>query len=682
MKSSASAQRWKLLSSSILSTCKSKETLVCEFPNYELIHFDKLYDLSEEESPTEFECASWYRVRLIDFPRISFKIRILNKKTTLRDITGFNNTGNVRLWPSEIILTRYLLENPWLYRKKSVLELGGGMTSLAGICIAHNYGHDKPKSVHCSDGNEESVKNIQKIIEINNISCNKSSLTQQVELTSGCLRWDIEEKGEGDKCYDLIVCSDCLFFKAGRKELAEFIVHKLNPGGGRAIIFAPPRNDTLKEFVQSLQMFSSIKTTLGYSQSEDASIPNLYPNLRICFKETWNKEGVVRGLWCLSKMGSKNSFLAAFWSSFVLCPTELVKCRLQAMREVSSLKGLPPPNVGPFLITKKILKQDGLPGLFRGLTPTFMREMPGYFAFFYAYELSREIMRPIGKTKDEIGPAKTILAGGIAGMTLWSLIFPADVIKSRLQVSGATTPMYQMLITIIRNEGALALYNGLLPTLIRTFPASGFIMENPFCATNEGFSSSALGTKDYWDEFYQLERKNYLSHGDEGEIWFGEDSLNRACQWMEENMPDPNTDILDVGSANGATSIELRLNHGFNNITGEGCSNLKFEVRDLCADTLDPGDSVLRPNHFGAIFDKGTYDAISLCPKDATTLRNNYIKNLSRLLSDEGYLVLTSCNWTESELRDHFKPYFEFEHIIPTVSFQFGENEEERDKNN
>ncbi|XP_040571834.1 mitochondrial ornithine transporter 1 [Lepeophtheirus salmonis] len=244
------------------------------------------------------------------------------------------------------------------------------------------------------------------------------------------------------------------------------------------------------------------------------AFPNLYPNLRICFKETWNKEGVVRGLyagtvpslaanvaensvlfaaygvcqkWVAKTVGRSKvedltifhngtaGFLAAFWSSFVLCPTELVKCRLQAMREVSSLKGLPPPNVGPFLITKKILKQDGLPGLFRGLTPTFMREMPGYFAFFYAYELSREIMRPIGKTKDEIGPAKTILAGGIAGMTLWSLIFPADVIKSRLQVSGATTPMYQMLITIIRNEGALALYNGLLPTLIRTFPASGVL---------------------------------------------------------------------------------------------------------------------------------------------------------------------------------------------------------------
>jgi solute carrier family 25 ornithine transporter 2/15 len=39
-----------------------------------------------------------------------------------------------------------------------------------------------------------------------------------------------------------------------------------------------------------------------------------------------------------------------------------------------------------------------------------------------------------GKTKDEIGPLRTIISGGIAGMTLWTIIFPADVIKSRQQV--------------------------------------------------------------------------------------------------------------------------------------------------------------------------------------------------------------------------------------------------------
>ena len=40
----------------------------------------------------------------------------------------------------------------------------------------------------------------------------------------------------------------------------------------------------------------------------------------------------------------------------------------------------------------------------------------------------------IGKTKDEIGMFKTWISGGIAGVVLWTVIFPADVIKSRQQV--------------------------------------------------------------------------------------------------------------------------------------------------------------------------------------------------------------------------------------------------------
>ena len=39
-----------------------------------------------------------------------------------------------------------------------------------------------------------------------------------------------------------------------------------------------------------------------------------------------------------------------------------------------------------------------------------------------------------GKTKDEIGLFRTAISGGIAGVTLWTVIFPADVIKSRQQV--------------------------------------------------------------------------------------------------------------------------------------------------------------------------------------------------------------------------------------------------------
>jgi len=58
---------------------------------------------------------------------------------------------------------------------------------------------------------------------------------------------------------------------------------------------------------------------------------------------------------------------------------------------------------GPWSLTRQILHTEGPQGLFRGLVPTFAREMPGYFVFFGGYEVSRVLLTPPGKTKDEIG---------------------------------------------------------------------------------------------------------------------------------------------------------------------------------------------------------------------------------------------------------------------------------------
>ena len=91
-----------------------------------------------------------------------------------------------------------------------------------------------------------------------------------------------------------------------------------------------------------------------------------------------------------------SGFLAAFWSSLALCPTELVKCRLQALREAHAEKGLEPPKIGPLNLTREILKSEGISGLFHGLRPTFAREMPGYFCFFFAYEFSRDLLAAPG----------------------------------------------------------------------------------------------------------------------------------------------------------------------------------------------------------------------------------------------------------------------------------------------
>ena len=62
---------------------------------------------------------------------------------------------------------------------------------------------------------------------------------------------------------------------------------------------------------------------------------------------------------------------------------------------------------------------------------------------------------------------------------------------------------------------------------------------------------------------------------------------------------------------------------------------------------------------FDVCFDKGTYDAISLCPDDAINKRKIYIKNISEILGSleikRKFLILTSCNWTKEELVKQFQ---------------------------
>lgn len=97
---------------------------------------------------------------------------------------------------------------------------------------------------------------------------------------------------------------------------------------------------------------------------------------------------------------------------------------------------------------------------------------------------------------------------------------------------------------------------------------------------------------------------------------------------------------------------------------------IDYRVGDLLSDTF-----ASEFGQFGIVHDKGTYDAISLHPEDPKAKRERYIDNAHRLLSDDdpnAMLILTSCNWTESELCTAFAGRFERMAAIPTPSFMFG----------
>ncbi|KAH9391173.1 hypothetical protein TYRP_006769 [Tyrophagus putrescentiae] len=234
------------------------------------------------------------------------------------------------------------------------------------------------------------------------------------------------------------------------------------------------------------------------------TFPHLYSNTVICFRQTLAKDGIRRGLYagtlpalaaniaensvlfcaygfcqklvqaatqkdsCNALENATAGFLAAFFSSFTLCPTELIKCKLQALRETGTA------SIGAFKLTGDILKAEGVPGLFRGLTSTMFREMPGYFFFFGGYELSKSMLvSPADPDPNNLGLVKTTIAGGIGGMCLWTSIFPFDVVKSRIQIESSTESMTSVLRKVVKTEGVRGLYKGLTPTLLRTFPSTG-----------------------------------------------------------------------------------------------------------------------------------------------------------------------------------------------------------------
>lgn len=73
-----------------------------------------------------------------------------------------------------------------------------------------------------------------------------------------------------------------------------------------------------------------------------------------------------------------------------------------------------------------------------------------------------------GKNKDELGPLGTIVSGGVAGVTLWTVIFPADVIKSRQQVSdGSKLNVQDFLISKFNFQFAIYM-KGINPFLIHS----------------------------------------------------------------------------------------------------------------------------------------------------------------------------------------------------------------------
>ncbi|XP_028783922.1 mitochondrial carnitine/acylcarnitine carrier-like protein [Neltuma alba] len=179
--------------------------------------------------------------------------------------------------------------------------------------------------------------------------------------------------------------------------------------------------------------------------------------------------------------------------SFLACPTELIKCRLQAQ---SALAGSGAATVavkygGPMDVARQVLRSEGgARGLFKGLVPTLAREVPGNAVMFGVYEAIKQLIAG-GKDTSGLGRGSLLVAGGLGGASFWFLVYPTDVVKSVIQVDDHKNPRYSGSWDAFRkikaSEGFKGLYKGFGPAMARSVPA------NAACFLAFEMTRSALG---------------------------------------------------------------------------------------------------------------------------------------------------------------------------------------------
>uniref|UniRef100_A0A8B9LY47 Solute carrier family 25 member 12 n=1 Tax=Astyanax mexicanus TaxID=7994 RepID=A0A8B9LY47_ASTMX len=147
-------------------------------------------------------------------------------------------------------------------------------------------------------------------------------------------------------------------------------------------------------------------------------------------------------------------------------PLEIVKIRLQVAGEIAT---------GPRVSALTVVRDLGFLGLYKGAKACFLRDIPFSAIYFPVYAHAK-----IQLTDEEgrLGALQLLTAGAIAGVPAASLVTPADVIKTRLQVAaraGQTT--YSGVIDcfrkILREEGFSAFWKGAGARVCRSSPQFG-----------------------------------------------------------------------------------------------------------------------------------------------------------------------------------------------------------------
>lgn len=123
---------------------------------------------------------------------------------------------------------------------------------------------------------------------------------------------------------------------------------------------------------------------------------------------------------------------------------------------------------------KQLLKDGGVPALWRGNGINVLKIAPETAIRFTAYEYAKRTIR--GENSGlELTIYQRFLAGAFAGVVSQSVIYPMEVLKTRLVLgqTGDHRGIIHCAQKILREEGFKCFYRGYLPNLLGIIPYAG-----------------------------------------------------------------------------------------------------------------------------------------------------------------------------------------------------------------
>ncbi|KAJ1951037.1 hypothetical protein EC988_004168 [Linderina pennispora] len=170
-------------------------------------------------------------------------------------------------------------------------------------------------------------------------------------------------------------------------------------------------------------------------------------------------------------------------------PLDIVRTRIsvQTAQALANIDKLPKDAHGRPVIPKMpgiwktfveiYTKEGGLRATYRGFGATLAGVAPYIALNFQCYEVLRKFFTPEGESAPS--GLRKLVCGALAGCCAQTITYPFDVLRRRMQVTSMSGINYRYSSTwdavkqMIKSEGVLGFYRGLVPNYLKVAPAIG-----------------------------------------------------------------------------------------------------------------------------------------------------------------------------------------------------------------